>query len=68
MSKANVIFKFEGTNVKIQCSPEDKMRDICLSYGTKIWAKLNSLLFLYELNKFELSFKDQVNSIDGENN
>ena len=60
MSKAIVIFKYEGTDVTIQCSPEDKMRDICLRYATKIEVKINLFLFLYggdQLN-FELSFKD----------
>ena len=51
MSQANVIFTLDGVDLTVQCSPEDKMRDICLRYVTKIESNLNSLLFLYGGNK-----------------
>lgn len=70
MSNANVNFNFEGRNVTIQCSQNEKMRDICQRYGTKIGINHNSLLFLYGGNQlnFNLSFNEQANSIDKKNN
>ena len=70
MSNANVSFDFEGRFVKIQCSTDDKMKDICQKYVNKIGRNLNSLIFLYggsNLN-FELSFKYQANVLDKERN
>ena len=70
MSNANVVFTLDGIDVTIQCSQNEKMRDICQRYANKIQTNLNSLLFLYGENKlnYELSFKDQINSIDKNNN
>ena len=47
-------------------SLEDKIKDICQKYATKIDSNINSLLFLYGGNKMnmELKFKEQANSID----
>ena len=69
MSEANVFFNLNGINLTIQCTTEDKMEDICQKYSAEINKNINSLMFLYEGNKvnFELSFKDQANSIDREN-
>ena len=70
MSNANVSFDFEGRLVKIQCSTDDKMKDICQKYANKIGRNLNSLIFLYggsNLN-FESSFKNQANILDKERN
>ena len=66
MSKANVIFTLEGNALPVQCTTEDKIKDICQRYSTKVEANLKSLLFLYggsQLN-FELKFKEQANSCD----
>ena len=51
-------------------STEDKMNDICKNYSIKINKNMNSLLFLYNGNKvdFDLSFKEQANDIDRNNN
>ena len=51
MSRANVIFTLDGVNLTIQCTTEDKMKDICKNYSTKINKNMNSLLFLYEENE-----------------
>ena len=70
MQKANVSFDFEGRIVKIQCSTDDKMKDICQKYANKIERNVNSLIFLYggsNLN-YQLSFKEQANIIDKERN
>ena len=70
MSNAIVTFTFEGINIKIQCSTDDLMKDICQKYANKIGRNINSLVFLYggsNLN-FQLSFKEQANIIDKERN
>ena len=70
MTKASVIFNFQGNDILIQCSQEEKMKDICQKFATKIERNVNSLVFLYggrNLN-FQLSFLDQANIIDKERN
>ena len=69
MSEAKVIFTLDGINLTIQCTPEDKIKDICNKYATKIDDNINSLIFLYGGNQMnmELSFKEQANSIDRNN-
>ena len=70
MSEANALFTLDGCDLIIQCSKEDKMRDICQKYATKVNENLNSLLFLYWGSRinFELKFKEQANSLDNDNN
>ena len=69
MSEANVVFNFNGQNIKIQCKKEEKMKDICERYVFKIQKNLNTLLFIYDgsILKFELSFEEQANSMDKNN-
>ena len=66
MSEAKVIFTLDGIDLTIQCSLEDKLRDICQKYVTKIESNINSLFFLYGGNQIdmELRFKEQANSLD----
>ena len=66
MSK--VIFSYNGIETTIQCLEEDKMKNICNKYSSKINININSLLFIYGGNQinFDLSFKEQANSIDKE--
>ena len=66
MSKAKINFELDGVNVIIQCSEEDRIKDICEKYVTKIESNINSLIFLYGGNKLnmELRFKEQANLID----
>ena len=40
MSEANVIFTLKGANSTIKCSTEDKLREICQKYSTKIKEKI----------------------------
>ena len=66
MSEASVIFSSNEVDLTIECEMDDKIRDICQKYASKMETNLNSLLFLYEgkqLN-FDLKFKDQANSLD----
>ena len=69
MSEAIVLFTLDGENLTIQCTTEDKMKDICNNYSSKINKNMNSLLFLYEGNKvnFELCFYEQANFTDRNN-
>ena len=66
MSEAKIIFNLDGIDIIVQCSIEDKIKDICQKYATKIDSNINSLLFLYGGTKMnmELKFKEQANSID----
>ena len=68
MEKANVIFSLEGEDVIIQCSIEDKMKDICQKFATKVQKNISSLIFLYERSQidFNLKVKEQANSLDKE--
>ena len=64
--EAKIIFSFNGIEVHIQCTLEDKIKDICKKYATKIDNNINSLLFLYGGNQMnmELKFNEQANLID----
>ena len=66
MSEATVVFTLEGADLIMQCSNEEKMRDICQKYATKIDKNMDNLLFLYEGKKvnFDLTFKEQAGSSD----
>ena len=70
MSIAFVKFIFEGKVDKIQCSKDEKMKDICQKYSNKIGLNINSLVFSYEGNhiNFQSSFNEQANIIDLERN
>ena len=48
MLEANVIFTLDGVDVTIQCSKEDKIKDICQKFGNKVQKNLNSLFFYME--------------------
>ena len=48
---ATVVFSFNGVELKIQCSKEEKMKDICRRCATKINKSINSLYFLYSGNQ-----------------
>ena len=70
MVEATVKFILESSEIIIiQCSKEDKMKDICNKFSLKTNINLNSYIFLYggKLLNFESSFKDQANSIDNNN-
>ena len=70
MTEAKVIFNLEGIDVTIQCSKNEKMKDICQKYVNKIDKNINSLIFLYGGNQlnFNLNFTEQANRIDKERN
>ena len=70
MSEAKIIFTLDGVNLTIQCTPEDKIKDICQKYATKVGSNINSLTFLYGGNQMnmEKKFKEQASSFDQSRN
>ena len=69
MSEVKVVFNFGGVDMTIQCTKEEKMKNICQKYGTKLQRNINTLIFLYGGNQlnFELSFEEQASSLDRAN-
>ena len=68
MSK--VIFTFEGMQTTIQCSRNEKMKDICQKFSNKSGMEINKLFFLYggdQINN-ENTFEQQANALDKERN
>ena len=63
---AEVIFIYKRNKITIQWSKEEKIKNICNKYASKIDKNINSLYFLYRDNqiKLELTFKIQANSLD----
>ena len=55
MSK--VVFIFEGRRIDIQCSEEEKMKEICLRLANKIDKNINNIYFLYNGNTINLELK-----------
>ena len=51
---AKAIFSYNGTETVIQCLKEDKMKNICNKYSSKININLNSLFFIYGGNQINL--------------
>ena len=63
---ALAFFTFDEIKTAMRCMKEDKMKNICDKYASKIDEEINSLYFLYngkELNK-ELTFYEQANKLD----
>ena len=62
MVEAKVIFTLEGDDITIQCSKEEKMKDICQKFVNKLGKNINTLLFLYGGNQlnFNISFRELV--------
>ena len=42
-----IIFIYDGQNIKIQCNVNQKMKNICINLSNKINTDINSLTFLY---------------------
>ena len=70
MAAVNVMFALENINIILECSKEDKMKNICQKLSTKLTKNINSFLFLYEGKKinFESSLENQINSNALKNN
>ena len=67
---ASVNFSFNGLNTIILCLKNEKMKDICNRFSSKINKNLNEIYFLYGGQKiqYDLSFIEQANSLDKERN
>ena len=44
---AEIVFIYDGQNIKVQCNINQKMKDICINLSNKINTNINSLTFLY---------------------
>ena len=69
-SKGIVTFSFGNKDVSIQCSKNNKMKEICEIFAQKIGYDINSFSFLYDGNiiNLELSLDDLALPNDKENN
>jgi len=63
---AEIIFIYEGNQIKMQYDKNKKMNEICNELSTKINMNLNSLIFIYEGSQLNLDKK--LNEIKKENN
>lgn len=67
MSK--VIFHFKESKTDIFCKENEKMREICSRYASKIGEDLDSLFFIYSGKSINLNltFSEVINSSDSKN-
>ena len=53
---AKVVFSLDGKETHIQCLKEDKMKDICNKFSSKINININFLYFVeWKSNKFGIN-------------
>ena len=66
MAEAKVIFSFEDIKITMDCSIEEKIKDIVLRFSKEIKRSFDSFIFIYEGNEINLnlSFKNQATSKD----
>ena len=62
MGNNNVIFTFDGREIAIQCSNDDKMRDVCQKFAVKAETNINSLIFLYRGNQVNMNLSLECSS------
>ena len=62
---AEIIFIYEGNQIKIQCDKNQKMNEICNNLSNKLNMNLNSLIFLY--GGSQLNLDNKLNEITKEN-
>ena len=64
------IFTLEGSNYKIQCKREEKMKDICDRFISKLGLNKNNIVLIYNGDKInnDLTFIEQANENDKINN
>ena len=62
---SEVKFNFESQLIKIQCSLNDLIKDICLKLANKINKDINNLIFLYGGNILNMNLKlNELNNND----
>ena len=61
-------FIFNGVETIIQCLKNDRMKDICYKYASKVQIDINNLYFIYGSNilDLELTYDEIINEIDKE--
>ena len=69
---AQAVFEYEGIKTIIKCLNEDKMRDICKEFISKINIdiNINNIYLIYNANiiNMELKYKEIINEMDKERN
>ena len=67
---AELIFLYNENETKIQCNKEEKIKEICKRYITKIQIDINTIYFIYNGNKIneDLNFNEQANEEDKKRN
>ena len=62
MSEVNAIFTLNCVDTKVQCKRNEKMKDICQRFSTKIEKDMNSYIYLYGGTQlhFELTFEEHL--------
>ena len=45
----NIEFNFEGNKVEVQCNPNDKLKEVCEKFATKMKKEIKNLIFLYNV-------------------
>ena len=70
IKKSKAIFVYNGSTTIIQCNLNDKMKEICQKFSSKLQIDLNNLFFLYNGNKInnELTFQQLINKLDSNKN
>ena len=65
-----VVYTLEGIEVLIECSKDEKIKDICQNYANTIEKDINTLIFIYSgmLLNSDLTFEEQANMFDKERN
>ena len=67
---SQVDFNYKGIITSIQCNKNEKMKDICKKFLTKIGKEINNLFFIYssQILNDELTFEQCSNSEDKKRN
>ena len=67
---SQIEFKYKSSNIIIQCNENDKMKDIIDKFLNKVEKIGEDLFYLYNGSQinYELTFKEQANSIDNKYN
>ena len=65
---ATLNFSFRGKKIDIQCSKDEKMKDICQRFSTKMGKKMEDLYFIYGGDRIneDLTFLQHANNDDKE--
>ena len=67
---AELIFLYNGNETKIQCNKDEKFKEICQRYITKIQIDPDKIYFIYNGNRIndDLNFYEHINEEDKKRN